>query len=349
VLAGLVVMVVTRSVVACIVTTNLVIVAFAVYGWRRLRIGLFAKGFSPGRWPRLAGGGIPFAAAALTVGLYGGIDNVLLGFFARAEVAGWYAAAYRIISVPVFIPTLLITPLFPALSRQATDRDGFRQTVQRCLTAMLYTSLPICAVLIALAPSVPSTLRWAPSFANSIPLIQILALHQPLVATDMVLVTALAALGRERRWLWVTAFLAIANPASNLVLIPLFETHAQNGAIGAAIATVATEAMAFVGALLLLPRMTVHAHTFGIGLRAGMAALGAGLVAAELRQISLPLAVVASAAVYGGLGAALRLWTRRDLRQGYGAARRSLRRRLPTSLVGSQGPASIEAATSETT
>jgi hypothetical protein len=41
------------------------------------------------------------------------IDVVLVAALLRPEAAGWLAAAYRVISIPVFIPPHLTTPRHP--------------------------------------------------------------------------------------------------------------------------------------------------------------------------------------------------------------------------------------------
>ena len=122
------------------------------------------------------------------------------------------------------------------------------------LIAALILTVPIAAVIIALAPIVPALLHWPAEFDHSVPLMMILALHQPFVAADMVLATGLAALKREGRWLRVGIVAAVINPALNVVFIPLLERHMQDGAIAAAVITVATELLMFGAVARLLPR-----------------------------------------------------------------------------------------------
>jgi len=312
--------------------------AVTVWGWQSSGFRLLPAALSPRLWWELARGGLPFMGLSLVTGVYGTIDNLLLAALSRAEVIGWYAAAYNIISIPVFIPTLITTPLFPVLSRHAGDRPVFRLVLQRSIATALILSAPACGLIVALAPSIPAVLHWSPAFQHSIVLIQILALHQPVVAVDMVIGTALVALSRERRWLGVAVAAAIFNPSLNLLLIPLYERHGHNGAIGASIVTVATELLVGCGALRLLPAGFIGRETAGVALRVLLASVCLGVVTAILRSFSLPLAVLAGVAAYCAAGTVLQLWSTENMRTVRGIAGRSLHSRATSSwLTGAAG------------
>jgi O-antigen/teichoic acid export membrane protein len=334
------VLLLSHSVVAFMLVPLTVAVLVSLYGWMRFGIRPSRSATSLGRWRWLALAGLPFGAATVTVTLYGSIDSVLLGFLSRAEVVGWYAAAYRVISIPVFIPALIATPLFPTLSRLNRDQDTFRQTTNRSLIAVMYATIPLCAMIIALAPSIPRLLHWAPGFEHSVLLMQILALHEPLVGVDMVLVTAVLASHREHRWLLVTACLALINPSVNGFAVPLFEHFAHNGAIGAAIATVATEALAFLAALRLLPPGTLHRRSLTVALRVALASGPLFVVAEALRPYSLPAAGVAAGVSYIGAGFLLRIWTLAELGMAWRLIQNTLQSRFRSLLASRQERAS---------
>jgi O-antigen/teichoic acid export membrane protein len=82
-------------------------------------------------------------------------------------------------------------------------------------------------------------------------LIQILAFHIPLAAMDTVLATALIAANRQRRYLYVSLMAAALNPIACILLIHWADSRYGNGAIGAALVTVATELFILGGALRL--------------------------------------------------------------------------------------------------
>ena len=143
--------------------------------------------------------GLPFVSWQITQMAYSQIDRLLLGILVPASQVGWYAAANRIIAIPIFIPTLIITPLFPALSRSVHTPEVLRRTIAQTLRIMLLLTVPLSAGTIVIAPVVPSLLGWPEDFSNAVLPMCILTLQLPLVAIGMVLGSVLMAIGRERR------------------------------------------------------------------------------------------------------------------------------------------------------
>ncbi len=94
-------------------------------------------------------------------------------------------------------------------------------------------------------------LVYEPDFYNSTVLIQILAFHIPLAGMDTVLATALIAAHLQRRYLYVSLAAAVLNPIACIALIHWADSRYENGAIGAALVTVATELFILGGALRL--------------------------------------------------------------------------------------------------
>jgi O-antigen/teichoic acid export membrane protein len=296
-------------------------------------IGL-AAGFRPSRaqcdphlWLRLARGGLAFMAMNLTLTMRGNLDRLLLGAFANSAAVGWYAAAGRIAAIPIFVPTLVMTPLLPVLSRCRDDQEAFLRTLRRSVDLVLTLTLPISAMMVGVAPAVPGVLGWSPEFASSIPLIMILAVQVLFVALNMVLGTALIASHKEQLWLGVYLAAAVFNLALNWLSIPYFERTTGNGAIGAAGTTLLTEILMLGGALLILPRGTIGVATAVRGAKLGLAAVALAGIAYGLQSVSLPLAILA-----GGLewvAATLLIGSIRpaDLRMVYRLATSALSRR----------------------
>jgi O-antigen/teichoic acid export membrane protein len=272
-----------------------------------------ASGLSPTLWVELARSGLPFLGWDAARQTYGEVDRILLAALSRQSVLGWYAAAYRIISIPVFIPSLIVTPLYPALCRQASNPPVFQHMVRRSTIASLLLMVPASAAIVALAPVIPGLLGWSESFQNSVPLMVVLALSMPVVGADMVLAVALSALRRERVWLFVAVAAAVANPAGNALLIPLFERTMGNGAIGAAVMTLLTELLMMGGALWLLPRGIFDRATVWTGACVVMAGGCLAAVTIVLRPVFLPLAIVAGGSVYLVLALLLGAVRRDDL------------------------------------
>jgi O-antigen/teichoic acid export membrane protein len=243
-------------------------------------------------------GGFPFGLWNLTLTIYGMGDLILMGALATATEIGWYSAALRIVGVTVFIPTVIITPLFPAVSRNVNNPDVLRRAIAHTLRLSLFLTIPLGAGIFAVAPRVPSLLGWSDEFASTIPLMQVLALHIPAVAVDMVLGTILLAVGREKQWVRVGILAAIVNIGGNFVAIPLAQQLTGNGALGAAGTKVVTEGLMFVGALILLPRHLLDPKIALYALRLTIAGVATALAASAVLGIGIPVAVIAGAVAY---------------------------------------------------
>ncbi len=214
----------------------------------------------PRLWKTIVLGGMPFFAWSAVLLVYGQIDVTMLKALAGDTVVGWYAAAYRIVSIPIFIPTVVVTAMLPALSAENNSTtQQFRSLASRAIRLVAVAAIPASAGTLMLASGLLKLLHYPASFNPTTPLIAILALHIPIVALDMVLGTAIVAIGRQYMWTIVGVVAAIFNPLMNLWLIPYTQHTYGNGAIGASVVTVLTEALMFAGALILKPRTVFSA------------------------------------------------------------------------------------------
>jgi O-antigen/teichoic acid export membrane protein len=269
-------------------------------------------------------GGFPFVTWQLTLLTYGQVDRVLMGIFVPTAEVGWYAAAYQIIGIVVFVPTLVIAPLFPALSRSVENPDALRKTIAQTLRVLLLLMVPLGAGTIVAAPLVPRLLGWPSDFENAVPLMTILALHLPIVAVDMVLGVVLMAINKASRLVFVGILAAGFNVTANLVLIPYFQHAVGNGAIGSSIVTVLTEVLICVGAVTLIPKRLLDPSIAWETVRvagAGIAGAVVGLTLAPILAatfnvllVALGLAGLFTAITFVGVAALLRALTLDDLR-----------------------------------
>jgi O-antigen/teichoic acid export membrane protein len=258
-------------------------------------------------------GGIPFVSWSLAASLSTWSDRLLLGLLVPASEVGWYAAAYRIIGIPVFVPTLLITPLFPTLIRTAHEPDILRRTIAQTLRLTLFITVPLSAGICVIAPALPVLLGWPADFEGATPLLTILSLQVPIMSIDMVLGTVIMAVGRERAWLTVGLVAAALSVSCNLVAIPFFEHVANNGAIGASLVTVLTETWMFVGAVLVIPNQLLDRRSAWQGARIIIAGYGAGAVATSLMPFALVISAIAGGLTYVLLAVLLRVVSMDDV------------------------------------
>lgn len=59
--------------------------------------------------------GLPFVAWNVLVRVRSDLDSIVLGSLLSIQAVGWWSAAQRIVSIPIFVPVMVTTPLLPAL------------------------------------------------------------------------------------------------------------------------------------------------------------------------------------------------------------------------------------------
>ncbi len=279
------------------------------------RKGMLAGRIDLSLWRPLILAGMPFFIWQSALLVYGQVDVILLSLFTREEVIGWYGAAYRIISIPVFLPTIIMTAVFPAMASAAEhDRAAFGAIARRAMHVVLLSTVPIALGTMMISERLVYFLGWG-EFNESVPLIVILAIHIPIMGADMMIGTALNSLDKQRAWAITAVGAALLNPAVNCVLIPLTDAAYGNGAIGSATATVLTELfMMVMGLRLLWGEGVFDDRSLAVAVKC-LAAAGIMVGAVWLlRELYLPFTILAGAGVYGVAALLLGAVSRDDLR-----------------------------------
>jgi O-antigen/teichoic acid export membrane protein len=259
-------------------------------------------------------GGLPFLTWMLTLAITSGADRVVLGWFVPAAEVGWYAAAFRIFGIPVFLPTLIMTPLFPALSRSVDSPEIIKRTISRTIRVVMLLMVPMTAGIIVVAPAVPSVLGWPADFDNAIPMMVILSLQLPIIAVDMVFGTVLLAIGRQGRWVTFGVLATVGKLVVDIAAIPIAEQMIGNGAVGASVVSLLAEFAMFGGAMWLTPKHLLDRHLVDHSVRVTVAGIATVLAGSALLPIGLAYAIVGGAVAYFGVAIALRAVTRDEIR-----------------------------------
>ena len=303
----------------------------AIGAWRSSNVKFDWSGVSAASLKALVIAGLPLAGTAVVLRLRGDAEVMLLGLGLSVQVLGWWSAAERISYIALFVPTLLMTPLMPALSSVATDAAAFRNTLRRSLDLTVVLTLGASCGVVAIAPAVPDAFGWGPDFVAAIPLIELISVVTPIVSAGMILGTALIALGDERRWF----VMSIVASSLHLIFTPaaiyIFNTTTGNGAIGAAIAKLLVEMLMIAGAIYLLPRGSVSRSSWVVLAKAIVAS---GAMIAVVRVIlvwdswlALPAGIVSGGLVFVIVLAALRILPPSEFAEVSGFIRATIRRK----------------------
>jgi O-antigen/teichoic acid export membrane protein len=204
------------------------------------------------------------------------IDLLMLDRMTPIEVVGWYNVPTRLFATLLVVPTILSTVLLPRLARAFREGSrAFTAQARPALEVTLILSLPI-AIGGALVSKQAIWVLYGYKFLPAIPVLSVLALCVPATYLNTMANQVLIAANRQVVWTKTMIVAAIANPLINLVLIQVTQTRWHNGALGAALALLATELGMSVAAIVLMPRVLSVSSWFRI-LRAAVATAGMGL------------------------------------------------------------------------
>src|SRR4051794_25748540 len=90
-----------------------------------------------------------FTASSALAALFARPEIIILSLVASSTQVGYYGAAVRIAELPLFVPQVFMTNVFPLMSRAfGTDERRFESLHDRSIKYMLAFSLPITAFLI---------------------------------------------------------------------------------------------------------------------------------------------------------------------------------------------------------
>ncbi len=239
------------------IAANMAIIAVVVLvltaWWLRPHFAVDVR-TSLSRMGHMAHQSVAYWAFGLFGMVYFWIDTIMLSLMTRPQVVGWYGVTSQLFQTLMFLPVLVQTAWLPRLV--AAFGSGHRELTEAARTPVeliLVISAPI-AVAVGLVADPLIHAVYGTGFAQSVPVMVILAFCIPPIYLNIILASVLLAAKRQRVWTIVMAGAAVINPLFNLVLIPLTEHRDHNGAIGAALALVLTEVLMDVVGLVLIGR-----------------------------------------------------------------------------------------------
>jgi O-antigen/teichoic acid export membrane protein len=279
--------------------------------------------------------GLPYWITSGFFTMYVWLDGVMLSLMASPHENGWYGVCLQLISVPGFLISAVTTAVFPTLARGVADGGEMSaEVVARSFRLLVVLSLPMAAGMSLISTNLIAVL-YGGWFAPAAGAISILALTIPSVYVATLVSTCLVAADRQIQWTWVMASVLGLNLVLNLFAIPFFHTHYGNGAMGAALSLLISDFATGVLGLALLPRSLRPAVRGTIP--AILAALAATLVMSAvvwpLRDLWLPIPILAGAAVFILVALPLRAFPRDEIQLILGTATRFLPRTRPAGVA----------------
>jgi O-antigen/teichoic acid export membrane protein len=276
--------------------------AALLYLYVSARVVPLRPALDPPLWGGLLRGGLPFAYAGLVITLVFQVDAVLLEAMKGATQVGIYRAPTLVLEGLTLLPRILGYALIPTMAGAfARSPDVVGRLYRRGMKYLLLLGAPVGLYgVIESDRFVP--LLFGDRFEASIPVARVLLPAAPFMFLSNFSETTLACIDRWRAIVIASTAALALNVALNLLWIP------RLGAMGAAWATLATEAAYFVMSLWAVKRAGHAGPAPGTLGRAVAACALFGIVLWWARPLPPLLAGLLAALAFGLATAIVGLW-----------------------------------------
>ncbi len=180
--------------------------------------------------------------------IYTKTDQIMIKHFLNDEQVGIFYVSDKFSFMFFFIPSIIVSTLAPRIyEAREQNKELFEKRVQELMNIQVVVMLTIIFGVSLLGPTVVE-LVYGPEFIDSGKILPFHVWGGLFMAIGGAASTFLLAINMERIVFMKTLFGAVANIALNIILIPKY------GVMGAAIATLITQAIASYFTYLFFPR-----------------------------------------------------------------------------------------------
>jgi O-antigen/teichoic acid export membrane protein len=243
-------------------------------------------------WRELLAETLPYAIALSVAAVYFYVTVIIMSLIASATQTGLFATSFRVTQVALAIPSLLLTAIFPLLSRAGGDQARLDDVVGKVLTVAVICGVWMSLVL-ALGASFIIDVIAGSQGRGAVPVLRI----QGTVLIVSFLSTAsaltLVALKRYGPLLVASSSALLLNILLAVVLVPAL------GAEGGAVADVATEAVAATALIVVLVR-ALPGHSITLAFVPSVVVACAASAAVLLLPIGAVPRMIGASAIYFG-------------------------------------------------
>ncbi|MHB8125735.1 MAG: flippase [Desulfitobacteriaceae bacterium] len=301
--------------IAQLVTT--VLISCILYGHLRRQLRLE---FDLRRLWEMLKLGLPYGVAVIFLYVYFQIDMIMLAYMRSPYEVGIYSAAFRLISILLFIPGILTSVLYPILFQLGeTSQEKHRETIEKIFKVLSAVGIPGSVLLFVLANPLLTWL-YKSRFSESIPILMILCWFFALECLSFSLGDVLTTTNRQWTRAKVQGSAALLKVILNLYIIPRY------GIYGASVAMLITELFVLMSYYWLVQRQVYKIKTWQQLPVVVLAASVMALVAYLLRQLH-PLV---AAAIAGTLYLIILICLDQDFQRIAGYILRQVTRRVKT-------------------
>lgn len=183
----------------------------------------------------------PLAVVALVASIYSRLDLILLGHFMPYSQVGVYAAAWKIVEALAFLPAIVVTAMAPVLADYYQQSSELFNKKLGFAFRWLFWGLLVVVVLSSVGAELFMTALFGEKYAAAIPVFEIMVwVLLPMLFNLFVTQSAINT-GNLRFLAESSCVGLVVGLALGLMLIP------QWGVTGAAISTLSSHVLAFIG------------------------------------------------------------------------------------------------------
>jgi O-antigen/teichoic acid export membrane protein len=243
-------------------------------------------------WRALLVAALPVGAALAVTEVYYRADTLIVSLYRPYDEVGFYALGYRVVELLGMLPAIVMTSVFPLLSRYLHEsRELARRTIDAAADLFIAFGLPLAAGGLVVAPQLVR-LIGGNGFEGAADTLRILLFAGALGFVSGLFGMALIAGHHQRSALWLSIAALGLNVPLNFALVP------ELGIDAAAATAVASELLLVLGGYLLVRRDLGVAPRLRMLWRALIAAAAMAAVLALVQSWSLALLVPLGVAIY---------------------------------------------------
>ena len=215
--------------------------------------------------------GVPYFLTMIFAMLYKEFDMIIMSWLLpTSNQLGWYTTADRLFGTMMFLPHVLITALFPVLSRMHGEKSDLLPTyVSKSFNILFLVSVPVGLGISAVAEPV-IRLIYGEEFIEAAQILRVLGFVLILTYQTTLLGQFLVSVDKQKLWTITMAVATLATIPLDLVLVPYANTFGAAG-VGGAMAYLFTEGGMVIAGLYFLPKGFIGRENLTLALKAVLA------------------------------------------------------------------------------
>ena len=186
-------------------------------------------------WKKLIKKALPLSILIIFSSIAFRIDIVLLSMLDSNTAVGIYSAAYRLIEILIFLPTVFVASIYPVVSRfHVSSKESLKKAYKTSFKYLTFLGLPIATGVTLLADKI-ILLIYGSQFTGSVIALKILIWAIPLIFLTYFSGTIVISINKQNIAVKIFLLSMIINVVLNIIFIPHFSFYA------ASIITIITE------------------------------------------------------------------------------------------------------------